>query len=95
MFERIHPQSAKVPDDPLWEESIIVVDALNEEQAQKKAETLAKKEAVSYQAISGEQVEWNFVGVMDSHEISDEIIKEGTEIFSRFLRKRPPYAPDD
>lgn len=89
LFERIHPQSAKVPDDPLWEESIIVVEASSEEEAQKKAETLAKKDEVSFRAVSGEEVEWKFVGVIDSHEILDEVVVEGTEVFSRFLRKKP------
>lgn len=93
LFERLHPQSRKVPDDPLWEESVIVVDASSEEEAQEKAEQLARKEAVSFRAVSGEQVEWNFVGVIGSHEITDQVVAEGTEVFSRFLREKPPYSP--
>jgi hypothetical protein len=94
LFDAIHPQSAKIPDDPLWEESIIVVDAWTEEEARKKAEAFAKKEEVSYRAISGEQVEWRFLGVIGSHEICDEVIKDGTEVFSRFLNEKPHNIPD-
>jgi len=89
LFERIHPTRTDHAKEPLWEESVILIDALSEEDARKKAELFGKKEAISFRAISGELVEWRLVEVMDTHEIQDRHLKSGTEVFSRFLNDRP------
>jgi hypothetical protein len=89
LFERIHPTRKGRAKEALWEESVILVDALSEEDAREKAELFGKREAVSFRAISGELVEWRLVEVMDTHEIQDHDLKSGTELFSRFLDDRP------
>jgi Domain of unknown function (DUF4288) len=89
LFERIHPTRTGRAKEPLWEESVILVDASSEEDAREKAEAFGKKEAISFQAISGERVEWRLVEVVDIHEIQDRDLKSGTEVFSRFLNDRP------
>ena len=86
LFERIHPDSAKNPDDLLWEQSIFLIQALDEEEAKAKAENVAKKEELSYRAISGETVKWRFVKLTGTYQILQETLTEGTEVFSRFLR---------
>jgi hypothetical protein len=89
LFERIHPARPDKAKEPLWEESIILVEALSNEDARAKAEMFGKKEAISFRAISGEMVEWRLVEVLDTYEIQDNDLKSGTEIFFRFLDARP------
>ena len=89
LFERIHPARADCAKEPLWEESIILVEALNEEDARAKAKMFGENEAMSFRAICGEQVEWRFIEIMDANEIQDRDLKSGTELFSRFLDARP------
>jgi len=89
LFERVHPGHESPPDDPLWEESVILVDAPSEEDAKAKAEILGRAKELSFRAISGEAVEWRFVEVVETQEVLDPAIKTGTEVFSRFLSARP------
>ncbi len=89
LFERIHPARPDNAKEPLWEEAIILIEALSNEDARVKAEMFGKKEAISFRAISGESVEWRFVEAMNAYEIQDSDLRSGTEIFSRFLDARP------
>ncbi len=72
--------------NPLWEERIVLVDALSEEEALCKAEILGKKASHSYKASSGELVEWKFECVERIFLFEDDNIQDGAELFSRFLR---------
>jgi len=81
-----HREQKTGADDPLWEESIVLLQAESEADARQKAERAGMEEQMSFKAISGEVVDWDFVGVTKVHEILDQSLKEGTELFSRFLR---------
>jgi hypothetical protein len=90
IFERLHPNVAAFNDEPLWEESLILVEAVETEEAKTKAMGIAKTKEISFEAISGEAVRWRFVEVGDTFEILDQLPKDGAEVFSRFLRSQPP-----
>ena len=84
LFKSTHSQSG---DDELWEESIRLVDAESEDMALKKAQIIGANEKVAYLAQEGDKVTWEFVRVDRVFEISDEQLRNGAELFSRFLRK--------
>lgn len=86
LLKRIHPRAAVGTDEALWEESIVLIEANSEDEAREEAERLGGKENQSFQAVSGEEVRWEFVRVTAIHELLDESLKNGTEVFSRFLR---------
>jgi hypothetical protein len=86
-FERVHPETNR--DEPLWEQSLILVDALSEGHAAIRGAALGKAREISFDAISGENVQWRFVRVGEIFEISDALPKEGSEVFSRFLSCDP------
>lgn len=72
--------------DPLWEELIILFQAENEESARQKAESRGKAEQHEYRNAENELIRWRFERVERIYEIESEILEDGTEVFSRFLR---------
>lgn len=83
-FKSIHSIPSK--DEPLWEDSIILIEAIGKEEAKRKGELLGKKAEETYEAQKGDFVTWKFMRVESVCEIDDDKLKHGTELFSRFLR---------
>lgn len=73
--------------DPLCEESIIVVRADNEPNARKSAERLAAKMEHGYENEQAERIEWKFAGILEVQDLCEELIENGTEVFSRLFLK--------
>ena len=69
--------------EPLWEETIRLVEAETEADAQRKAEAIALRDETSY-STRGDRVSWRFDRVERVCAIED--LKDGCELFSRFLR---------
>jgi hypothetical protein len=86
LFKSVH--NGQPEDDALWEDSIVLIRAQSRDEAQKQAEALGKGEEHEYVSASGDLVKWTFQGVESIHEILDDTLENGTEIFSRFLRAR-------
>jgi hypothetical protein len=74
---------------PLVDEQIRILRAPNKETAYEKAVQLGKDEETSYLNGYGEQVLWEFVGLVDLSELEGEI-QDGTEVRSRLFHKRHP-----
>lgn len=72
-------------DAPLWEERIILVNAVDEVEAEVKAKQYALEEEVSYKTDNGSTVKWVFRQIERIYMIDDELV-DGAELFSRFLR---------
>ena len=70
----------------LWEESIRLIQADSTDQAMQKAKELGQRSEVCYLGEEADLVKWKFVRVERIFEIDDEKLKDGTEVFSRFLR---------
>ena len=77
----------KHPTDALWEEQIFLIDAESEEDARVKGEQVARAERAEYRNAAGEMIHWKFKNIESVHQIMDEELKSGTEVFSRFLRE--------
>lgn len=72
--------------EPLWEEKIILVRAEDEAAAEGKAAQLGKAEEHEYRNQAGELVRWSFERVERVCQMEDDVLKDGVELFSRFLR---------
>ncbi len=83
LFEGLHAGSP--PSQNLWEERLILLEAVSEEAVLKQAETLGKDEEHEYVAANGDPVRWVFRRVERVHPI-EENLQSGAELFSRFLR---------
>ena len=76
---------SKGDNEPLWEERILLVKAESEDDATRKAETLAKSEEHSYSSNQGKRIAVKFDSVDRVYAIEDTL-EDGVELFSRFLR---------
>lgn len=72
-------------EPPLWEERIILVSAIDKAEAEEKAQRMAKEYEATFAASGSVDIEWNFYQIERIHAI-DDAIKDGAELFSRFLR---------
>jgi hypothetical protein len=69
----------------LWEESIVLINAENEEDARFEAERIGHGHVSEYENANGVMVRTEFFCVQRIFQILNDITS-GTEIFSRFLR---------
>jgi hypothetical protein len=83
LFKSIHTPAESKPT--VWEESVRLIRARNETEARQEAETIGRAEAHSYEAEGGAVV-WVFERVERLFEITDEELRNGSEVFSRYLR---------
>lgn len=74
--------------EPLWEETIVLLQARDETDATVQAEQLGKSKEHEYEVAepSRHLVKWKFVRVERVCSIDEEDLGSGTELFSRFLR---------
>ncbi len=72
--------------EPLWEERILLIDALNGEEAEAKAAEIAQQGEQTVNTAEGATVNWRFQQVERTCLIEDTI-EDGVELFSRFLRE--------
>jgi hypothetical protein len=84
LFKSVHAASSQ--EDTLWEESIRLIKAETKDQAMEKAQALGRASPLTFSVQTGDKVTWVFVKVERIFEIDEESLKDGTEIFSRFLR---------
>jgi len=81
----------------LWEESIVLVEAIDETQAELRAEEIAK-ESFAYKTTDGGEIRWVFDSIDRIYSIDEGQLRHGVELFSRFLRPsevmslRTPFA---
>lgn len=64
-----------------------LIRATTKEGAQSEAMALGKKLETEYAVAGGDSVRWTFARVERLHEIDDDPLVNGTELFSRFLRE--------
>ena len=72
-------------DDPLWEESIRLIEAGTEAEAREKAVQLARADETCYDTIN-DTVTWVLDRVGQVYAIEADSLASGVEVFSRFLR---------
>ncbi|MGH8488939.1 MAG: DUF4288 domain-containing protein [Gammaproteobacteria bacterium] len=76
-----------LPRENLWEETMRLIKADTREEALSKAEQIGKSLEYSYPVSGSDVVTWVFIRVESIFEIDDDDLKDGTEVFSRFLHE--------
>jgi hypothetical protein len=71
---------------PLYEESIILINAESEEAAREEAERIAYSREHNYPNAEGREVRWKFVRVLESQDLCEEELFSGVEVHSRLFR---------
>lgn len=72
--------------EPLWEDKIVLVEAEGVEFAKVKAEAIGRAEEHEYRAENDHLVRWRFDRVERVCQIDSESLRDGIELFSRFLK---------
>lgn len=84
-YRAVHSEPRSEPD--LWEERIVLLEAIDLEDAMSKARTLGPEGETSYAVTDVDAVAWSFDRVASVVEIDGDTLRHGTELFSRFLRE--------
>ncbi|HYT88588.1 MAG TPA: DUF4288 domain-containing protein [Gemmataceae bacterium] len=84
LFESVHAPQAQ--QESLWEERLVLLQAETETRAAAKGELLGREEEHEYESATGDRVRWTFRRVERVYPIDTEMLGDGTELFSRFLR---------
>lgn len=76
------------PVQPLWEESIVLIEAPNVPAATGKAREIGRSKEHKYYVDqpSRHEMQWEFVRVERVYEVDGSVPSCGLEVFSRFLR---------
>ncbi|WP_413937098.1 DUF4288 domain-containing protein [Nitrospira sp. BLG_1] len=76
------------PIKPLWEESIVLIEAPDDLRATEKAGEIGRSKEHSYYVDkpSRHEMRWEFIQVERVYEIDSSTFSAGLELFSRFLR---------
>ncbi|HMS57023.1 MAG TPA: DUF4288 domain-containing protein [Fimbriimonadaceae bacterium] len=70
----------------LFEETTYLIDAIDEEEAVRVAQELAKGAAVDYEAVTGESISWRPALGHSVFELIDPL-KSGAQVFCRFINE--------
>ncbi|MGE5409826.1 MAG: DUF4288 domain-containing protein [Clostridiales bacterium] len=84
LFEGIN--SGKSEAEQLWEETIVLFLAKNEEEAEEKARLLGLNSEHEYESVTRDMVKWEFRHILSIQEVLTDNISDGAEVFSRYLR---------
>jgi hypothetical protein len=82
LFVRKHTDSSL---GALLEECIYIIQASDEDTALRKGELLAHQQKCCFKVDDLNESNWEFDSIINVHEILDSELKDGSEIFSRFL----------
>ena len=83
LFKSTHVPTEAKP--AIWEESIRLILAATEEEAYEKARRIGNAASHAYD-VEGGTVTWHFQSVERVHHIEDDALRDGSELFSRFLK---------
>lgn len=70
----------------LWEESMLLIRAVDEQEARVRAEAIAKGRSSQFANSAGEVIRWEFASIECVYELEVQDVVDGTELFSRHLR---------
>jgi hypothetical protein len=83
-YEGVHSTGPR--EENLWEEEIILVSATDASDAQNRAAQIAKEQEHEYLSGAGDVIHWIFRQIGTVYQIETELLQDGVELFSRFLR---------
>lgn len=71
---------------PLYEESIVLVDAAGEDAAREVAERIARSKEHNYLNAEHKQVRWVFLRLLELQDLCEAELSSGVEVYSRLFR---------
>lgn len=87
IFESVGPSNDR--RDRLYEERIMLVRAITEQQARAKAERFSRASGVKYRNVRGKEISWHFKEVLDVACLSwEQVITDGSEVYYAVLDEK-------
>lgn len=83
--------SSAVNDNPLYEESFILIKATTLDEAKEKALVYGNQEQCTYQNEFGDTISWSFMQIVDISSVLQDIFNDETELYSRHFRNYDAY----
>jgi hypothetical protein len=77
------------PEASLSDLGYTLIQAESPELAHARALELGERAETAYANSDGQQVVWQFIGLHDLHEVDDDALSDGTEVYSRRVRGNP------
>jgi hypothetical protein len=77
--------------DPMYQESFVLLQAANEEEAHTQAREHGRRGCVSYESAEGETIQWTLKHVVDVSQILDDELKHGSELYARHFKNYKAY----
>ena len=77
-------------EDRLCDESIRLIEAEDETDAEKKTQELGEEREHDYKNEAGATVRWRFVEVLEIQDLCEPEIGHGVEVYSRLFRRSGP-----
>ena len=88
----VYEAKSNAPDfSALYEERLVLLSAMSEEEARGKAQQLLGKEAHEYVNVEGASVIWTCKCIVDVALVVDESFDDGAEIYGRYFRDFDAY----
>jgi len=72
-------------DEILYQETVLLVRADDEDKAKEKAANWSINEEVSYSNVYGKRVKWKFIKMVDVYQLPEMEIGDCTEVYSSFF----------
>ena len=69
----------------MWEEIVFLVDACIEDEAIERVTEMAMAAETQYVSVTNEDVYWKFMRIFHVSPLEVENLRDGSEVFSRFL----------
>lgn len=76
---------------PLYQESFVLLQATNAEEARSLALEHARQQETQYQNPQGEVIHWRLRQLVDVNPVLDEELKHGSELYARHFRNYDAY----
>lgn len=81
-----------IPNEWTCIQQINVLRAENRDIAYERAMMIGKSQEATYLNDIGQQISWKFVGLENLEELSNKVIKDGTEIWGRVFHTNNPTS---
>ncbi|WP_436774491.1 DUF4288 domain-containing protein [Yinghuangia sp. YIM S09857] len=78
-------------DEPLFQESFVLVHAAGEDEARAKAEALGRAGETSYENADGRTVTWTLRHVVDVAPVLRDDLGDGADLYTRHFRDIEAY----
>jgi hypothetical protein len=84
--------SNELPNQPLYEESFVLIKAASLDEARTKALSYAQQSETSYRNERDETITWSLKRIIDVSPILSDFFEEGAELYSRHFRNYEAYC---